>query len=462
MRMSEAKSLSSSCLLLSLLWALLQLGQAFPSTSDYLQRGWQRLLEEGEGCAECRPEECPAPRGCLAGTVRDACDCCWECANLEGQICDLDNTNHFYGKCGEHLECRLDAGDLQHGEVPEPQCACLSRLALCGSDGKTYAQICRFLEVARAHPDANLTVAHEGPCESGSAPGAALWAAGQRLVPLGKGQARGDHLAANPWCPQGHSSAGGCTIEWQVPPGHLTLLLWGSLCGSGTWRGLGAALPNGSRVYGKQQILLEQMGKFQGIVSEFLAAVLGSRWPGAPEKCGCLLQKETWVDLTWLRNFHFPGRGLGGQAAVGIPSPSLPSPHRLPSAVTTARGPSRLTLFSVDRHVLDFIFGGGGLPLTSGSCYGPDPGAGVGRKGGPHSITLGKGCGTWRYLRRTASGELLTPLIAGTSPVPEQRPRSAGRSSTSSIPTSLMLEESSSAFVPQEERALIVQESFAL
>lgn len=201
MRMSEAKTLSSSCLVLSLLslhWASLQLGQAFPSTSDYLQRGWQRLLEEGEGCVECRPEECPAPRGCLAGTVRDACDCCWECANLEGQICDLDNTNHFYGKCGEHLECRLDAGDLRHGEVPEPQCTCLSHLALCGSDGKTYAQICRFLEVARAHPDANLTVAHEGPCESGSALGAAVRAAGRRLVPLRKGQAKGSGLTVSP------------------------------------------------------------------------------------------------------------------------------------------------------------------------------------------------------------------------------------------------------------------------
>lgn len=175
MRMSQAKPLSISCLMFSLLslhWALLQLGQAFPSTSDYLQRGWQRLLEEGEGCTECQPEECPMPHGCLAGTVRDACDCCWECANLEGQICDLDNTNHFYGKCGEHLECRLDAGDLRHGEVPEPQCACLSHMALCGSDGKTYAQICRFLEAAHARPDANLTVAHEGPCESGSGPGA--------------------------------------------------------------------------------------------------------------------------------------------------------------------------------------------------------------------------------------------------------------------------------------------------
>lgn len=199
--MSEAKTLISSCLLFSLLslhWALLQPGQAFPSTSDYLQRGWQRLLEEGEGCAECRPEECPVPRGCLAGTVRDACDCCWECANLEGQICDLDNTNHFYGKCGEHLECRLDTGDLRHGEVPEPQCACLSSLALCGSDGKTYAQICRFLEAAHAHPDANLTVAHEGPCESGNAPGMAVQAVGWRLVHLGKEQGRESGLNVSP------------------------------------------------------------------------------------------------------------------------------------------------------------------------------------------------------------------------------------------------------------------------
>lgn len=65
----------------------------------------------------------------------------------------------------------MDAGDLRHGEVPEPQCACLSHMALCGSDGKTYAQICRFLEAAHARPDANLTVAHEGPCKSGSGPG---------------------------------------------------------------------------------------------------------------------------------------------------------------------------------------------------------------------------------------------------------------------------------------------------
>ncbi|KAG2462377.1 KAZD1 protein, partial [Polypterus senegalus] len=139
---------------------------AVPRGPDYLQRGWQRLLEEGENCADCRADECPSPRGCLAGVVLDHCDCCWECANLEGQICDLDNTNHFYGKCGENLECRLDLGDLREGEVPEPQCTCTSNKAVCGSDGKTYPQICKFQEAANAHPTNNLKVQHEGPCEA--------------------------------------------------------------------------------------------------------------------------------------------------------------------------------------------------------------------------------------------------------------------------------------------------------
>lgn len=143
---------------------------ARPSSGpDYLRRGWLRLLAEGEGCAPCRPEECAAPRGCLAGWVRDACGCCWECANLEGQLCDLDPSAHFYGHCGEQLECRLDTGgDLSRGEVPEPLCACRSQSPLCGSDGHTYAQICRLQEAARARPAANLTVAHPGPCESGT------------------------------------------------------------------------------------------------------------------------------------------------------------------------------------------------------------------------------------------------------------------------------------------------------
>ncbi|XP_043912428.1 kazal-type serine protease inhibitor domain-containing protein 1 [Protopterus annectens] len=150
---------------LCLNWILIFYGWAVPMAPDYLQRGWQRLLEEGEGCADCNVSECPTPRGCLAGVVKDPCDCCFECANLENQICDLDNTNHFYGKCGTNLECRLEV-NLHHGEVPEPQCTCTSNKAVCASDGKTYPQMCRFQEMANAHPESNITVVHEGPCES--------------------------------------------------------------------------------------------------------------------------------------------------------------------------------------------------------------------------------------------------------------------------------------------------------
>lgn len=156
-------------LLLLVLWTPLPNSARRSTDTDYLRRGWLRLLAEGEGCAPCRPEECAAPRGCLAGRVQDACGCCWECANLEGQLCDLDPSANFYGRCGEQLECLLDAGgDLSRGEVPEPLCVCRSQRPLCGSDGRTYAQICRLQEAARARPDANLTVVHPGPCESGT------------------------------------------------------------------------------------------------------------------------------------------------------------------------------------------------------------------------------------------------------------------------------------------------------
>ncbi|MEE6486017.1 hypothetical protein FKM82_014485 [Ascaphus truei] len=168
MKMYKCYAWISPELLFLLYLSYLQIlsGIALPSAPDYLQRGWQRLLEEGESCTDCNAEECPTPRGCFAGVVWDTCDCCLECANLEGQICDLDNTNHFYGKCGDNLECQLDMGDLRHGEVPEPQCVCLSNTAVCGSDGKTYPQLCKFQEVANAYPIGNLTVLHDGPCES--------------------------------------------------------------------------------------------------------------------------------------------------------------------------------------------------------------------------------------------------------------------------------------------------------
>ncbi|XP_051870599.1 kazal-type serine protease inhibitor domain-containing protein 1-like [Pristis pectinata] len=142
---------------------LTQLGH---SVSRLHHRGWLRLLREGDGCGPCQPELCPHPAGCTAGMVLDGCDCCPECGNVEGQICDLDNTNHFYGRCGEDLECRLDTDAPNFGEIPEPQCTCRSQESVCGSNGRTYSNICRLKEAFYSGRDNNLSLTHEGPCET--------------------------------------------------------------------------------------------------------------------------------------------------------------------------------------------------------------------------------------------------------------------------------------------------------
>ncbi|XP_069510434.1 kazal-type serine protease inhibitor domain-containing protein 1-like [Ambystoma mexicanum] len=144
-----------------LLVVLLKDAQNLPT---FHHRGWLRLLREGDSCGECELELCSKPTECPAGTVLDECECCPECGNVEGQICDLDTTSHFYGTCGHHLQCRLDVED-ELGEVPEPQCICQSQESVCGSDGKTYANICKFSEI-QATKERNLTMMHEGPCEA--------------------------------------------------------------------------------------------------------------------------------------------------------------------------------------------------------------------------------------------------------------------------------------------------------
>ncbi|XP_067909506.1 kazal-type serine protease inhibitor domain-containing protein 1-like [Heterodontus francisci] len=162
--MMRPGSLSSLC---SLILPLAVLGTVWAAVDsfDYVHKGWQRLLEEGPRCPPCELDQCLTPQQCLAGMVRDSCDCCWECGNIEGQICDLDNGNYFYGRCGARLECRLDLGDLRHGEVPEPRCMCQSNQAVCGSNGKTYPQICKFQEASNGNMTFNITLVHEGPCE---------------------------------------------------------------------------------------------------------------------------------------------------------------------------------------------------------------------------------------------------------------------------------------------------------
>uniref|UniRef100_A0A8C5UC66 Kazal-like domain-containing protein n=1 Tax=Malurus cyaneus samueli TaxID=2593467 RepID=A0A8C5UC66_9PASS len=51
------------------------------------------------------------------------------------------------------------------GEVPEPQCVCKSQETVCGSEGKTYENICQFNKAYAAKR--NISMKHKGPCESG-------------------------------------------------------------------------------------------------------------------------------------------------------------------------------------------------------------------------------------------------------------------------------------------------------
>lgn len=147
---------------------MLLLTQVSHSLPTFYHRGWLRLLHEGDGCGVCQPELCPPLAVCVAGTVQDGCDCCPECGNAEGQICDLDHTNHFYGRCGENLECQLDINVLVSGDIPEPQCTCRSQESVCASDGMTYSNICRMKEAFHSGKHGNLSLTHDGPCESGN------------------------------------------------------------------------------------------------------------------------------------------------------------------------------------------------------------------------------------------------------------------------------------------------------
>lgn len=142
-------------------------------------RGWLRLWEEGEVCGECQKLTCPTPPpGCPAGLVQDTCGCCEQCANAEGQLCDPDGAQHFYGQCGEELQCQRSPRRKRrrkggHGggggddAGPEPKCVCRSRGPVCGSDGRTYPNPCQLREEASRTSQTELRMAGAGPCYSG-------------------------------------------------------------------------------------------------------------------------------------------------------------------------------------------------------------------------------------------------------------------------------------------------------
>ncbi|KAI4877784.1 hypothetical protein NFI96_022550 [Prochilodus magdalenae] len=134
-------------------------------TFDYYKDTADADYRNGSACEECMPELCPETRGCRAGLVRDSCGCCFECGNLEGQSCDPGDRNVQFGICGEDMQCKMDPrqADYEDGGDPDAQCVCNSQEPLCGSDGKTYMNLCKFKEAAFMSPGLNVS---DGPCRT--------------------------------------------------------------------------------------------------------------------------------------------------------------------------------------------------------------------------------------------------------------------------------------------------------
>lgn len=115
--------------------------------------------------SRCEVSRCPSP-SCPSGYVPDRCNCCLVCASAEGDPCGRKEDL----PCGDGLECRHPAGK----RLSKGVCQCKMGHKVCGSDGKTYGNVCQLKAVSRKALQRGLPTvsqAHKGSCEKGSSTG---------------------------------------------------------------------------------------------------------------------------------------------------------------------------------------------------------------------------------------------------------------------------------------------------
>uniref|UniRef100_A0A3B5LVR1 HtrA serine peptidase 3a n=1 Tax=Xiphophorus couchianus TaxID=32473 RepID=A0A3B5LVR1_9TELE len=102
--------------------------------------------------SRCDVSSCPSP-SCPGGYVPDKCGCCLVCSPREGEPCGRKNDL----PCGDGLECKTGV------------CRCKQDHEVCGSDGKTYGNVCKLKAASRRAVQkgrAAVSQAHKGPCRS--------------------------------------------------------------------------------------------------------------------------------------------------------------------------------------------------------------------------------------------------------------------------------------------------------
>ena len=110
--------------------------------------------------ARCDVSKCPSP-SCPSGYVPDRCNCCLVCAQGENDPCGRKDDL----PCGDGLECKNPAGK----RLSKGFCQCKLGYKVCGSDGKTYGNVCQLKATSRKllqQGQPAITQTQKGPCDT--------------------------------------------------------------------------------------------------------------------------------------------------------------------------------------------------------------------------------------------------------------------------------------------------------
>ncbi|KAK0145813.1 Serine protease HTRA3 [Merluccius polli] len=118
-------------------------------------------------CApRCDVTKCPSPV-CSGGYVPDRCDCCLVCVLGDGDTCGRKNDP----PCGQGLECKTGGGGTGGGagrrRASRGVCRCKTAHRVCGSDGRSYGDVCKLRTASRKAVQRGLaavTQVNKGPC----------------------------------------------------------------------------------------------------------------------------------------------------------------------------------------------------------------------------------------------------------------------------------------------------------
>ncbi|XP_008406503.1 serine protease HTRA3a [Poecilia reticulata] len=132
----------------------------------YFTHGLSEAARPEKCGSRCDVSSCPSP-SCPGGYAPDKCGCCLVCSPREGDPCGRKNDL----PCGDGLECKtLSASDAgKRRGSSRGVCRCKQDHEVCGSDGKTYGNVCKLKAASRRAVQkgrAAVSQAHKGPCST--------------------------------------------------------------------------------------------------------------------------------------------------------------------------------------------------------------------------------------------------------------------------------------------------------